>query len=111
MTQAPNKFETVEDEEKEEFSGTITFLPLAKSGRTRMLQVSMRQDELMDVFLSTIPSLSVNRIIPSDSLVFNVVEEGRLMELRQLLGNGTASLRDHDEDGRSLLFVKPLRTQ
>lgn len=53
----------------------------------------------------TIPRLSVNRILPADSQVFTVVRSGHLREFQEMLMSGTASLRDQDERGASLLFV------
>ncbi|RGP66883.1 hypothetical protein FSPOR_6265 [Fusarium sporotrichioides] len=54
--------------------------------------------------VSSISRLQVNRILPSDSPVFRMVAQGELQGLLQMLQNGEASLRDHDEDGASLLF-------
>ncbi|KAI5460100.1 hypothetical protein BGZ63DRAFT_389506 [Mariannaea sp. PMI_226] len=50
-----------------------------------------------------IPTLEINRIVPSDSPVFELVEKGKVLELQQLLISGRASLRDHDKYGASLL--------
>ena len=63
-----------------------------------------RSDEGHGVFLS-IPVLWVNNVVPADSPVFSVVKEGRLEEFMELLQDGRASLRDHDEYGASLLHV------
>lgn len=56
-------------------------------------------------FFSPIPYFQANYIRPRDSLVFQLVEEGRLSELTTLLREGKASLRDHDELGRPLFWV------
>lgn len=60
---------------------------------------------------SGIPHLLVHNILPNESYVFWVVENGDLDELRLLLSEGHASLRDQDEDGKSLLHVGPTTTQ
>jgi hypothetical protein len=56
--------------------------------------------------VTSISYLAINPVLPSSSQVFQVVEEGDLQELREMLQNGEASLRDTDEGGRSLLFVR-----
>lgn len=50
-------------------------------------------------------SFLANPILPMNSLVFTLVSEGRFDEFRQLLADGKASVRDHDEYGVSLLHV------
>lgn len=55
--------------------------------------------------LSSISYLAINPILPLGSKVFQLVKEGRLQELREMIQNGEASLRDCDEEGSSLLFV------
>jgi len=57
---------------------------------------------------SAIPTLSINNILPFGSLVFTLVEQGRMTEFLEMLRSGKASLRDHDEYGASLLFVSRL---
>jgi len=55
--------------------------------------------------MSHVPRLSINPILPKDSLIFKLVGEGKLAEFKSLLEAGEASLRDHDETGQSLLHV------
>jgi hypothetical protein len=52
-----------------------------------------------------IPSLDINRVVPNDSPIFELVEKGKISELKELVTSGRASLRDHDEYGASLLQV------
>ncbi|KAK9415429.1 putative Kinetochore-associated protein MTW1 [Seiridium unicorne] len=53
----------------------------------------------------SIPRFCVNRVLPRGSPVFLAIQSGELEELRRLLHSGNASLRDHDEDGNSLLAL------
>lgn len=57
--------------------------------------------------VSSISHLAINHVLPKESAVFKVVESGQLRELQEMLQNGQASLRDHDVEGFSLLFVSP----
>ncbi|KAK6082095.1 ankyrin repeat protein [Seiridium cupressi] len=91
------------DDELDEFSATLSFLPSANVPHKRMLTISLQQIEYLDAVSLRIPRIHVNRIFPRDSLVFKLVLDGALDELRELLTQGEASIRDHDEDGRSLL--------
>ncbi|KAG7115583.1 hypothetical protein HYQ45_016223 [Verticillium longisporum] len=45
----------------------------------------------------------VSPIIPSSSLVFQMVQNGSLGELKSLLASGQANVRSQDEDGHTLL--------
>ena len=56
-------------------------------------------------FWSFNPMISIHTIVPADSEVFRVIEEGDLEGLVRLFQNGEASLRDCDPRGRSLLAV------
>lgn len=71
-----------------------------------MFTVSVSQGQLFDRSIQSIPRISVSPIRPNDSLVFRLVQEGRLDDFRILLGQGKASLRDHDEQGMPLLHVR-----
>ncbi|KAK6074327.1 ankyrin repeat protein [Seiridium cupressi] len=84
-------------------SATLSFLPSANVPHKRMLTISLQHIEYLDAVSLRIPRIHVNRIVPRDSLVFKLVLDGALDELRELLTQGEASIRDHDEDGRSLL--------
>jgi hypothetical protein len=52
-----------------------------------------------------IPRLFVSNVIPENSPVFKVVENGKLAKFQDMLARGEASLRDQDEYGTPLLFV------
>ena len=93
-----------EEIEAEDFIATLRFVPTKDSVQKRMLEVTFRQNELRSGVLLTIPSISVNWIRPNDSTVFRLVEQGKVEKLRRLLADKSASIRDHDEAGRSLLF-------
>lgn len=71
-----------------------------------MFTVSVSQGQLFDRSIQSIPQISVCKILPNDSLVFSLVQKGQLNEFRLLLDQGKASLRDHDEQGMSLLHVR-----
>ncbi|KAI9154913.1 Palmitoyltransferase akr1 [Paramyrothecium foliicola] len=70
----------------------------------QMIITSTIQQELQRGVISSISSLSVNRVIPEGSPIFKVVELGNLKILKKMLAAGEASLRDHDEHGASLLM-------
>lgn len=68
-----------------------------------MLKISSTQYHTQNGTFLGIPSLSFNRTVPSDSPIFDLVSQGRMANLQKLLMQGQASLRDHDENGTSLL--------
>ncbi|KAK8108967.1 hypothetical protein PG984_014768 [Apiospora sp. TS-2023a] len=86
-----------------DYAISATFLP-ADPKRFHMIVATAVQEQGHLGGISSISSLSVNRVVPSDSRVFDVVEAGNLDELRDMLDKGEASLRDHDEFGGSLLL-------
>ena len=87
-----------------DYSMSLTFLPNEK--RTHhMLMATIRKSEILAGHVSSISHLQVNRVLPSNSVVFQLVKKGKIQELCQLFYSGEASLRDHDETGSSLLFV------
>ncbi|KAH8886428.1 ankyrin [Thozetella sp. PMI_491] len=88
----------------EAFLASIIFLPSQKSTQKSMLAVSISQHEHIEGSFLSFPSISINRVRPRESQVFHLVRSGRLDDLRKALSQGTASVRDHDEYGRSLLF-------
>jgi hypothetical protein len=81
-----------------------SFLFRPKNGKST-LTISVTQGQLLDRSMMSIPRLFVNRIIPNNSPVFRVVQEGRIEELRMMLTDNRASLRDYDERGLGLLHV------
>lgn len=71
-----------------------------------MLTVSVNQAQVTyDSFTSILPQITVNNILPPDSLVFRVAASGTVQELLALVAEGKASLHDHDTYGQSLLHV------
>jgi hypothetical protein len=51
------------------------------------------------------PKITYQAMIPNDSEIFNLIEFGNVEEFINALEQGTASLTDRDEQGRSLLSV------
>ncbi|OTA60082.1 ankyrin [Hypoxylon sp. EC38] len=91
------------DETYSDYTITSTFFP-DDPRRFHMLVASTFQHEIRRGAVSSISRLAVNRVLPIDSRVFEVVKDGDLHELQRMLQNGEASLRDHDEHGASLLL-------
>ncbi|CAG9989207.1 unnamed protein product [Clonostachys byssicola] len=81
----------------------LTFLPKVRDGM--MFSAIIQQQTSHTGSFSPIPFFQANYIRPRDSLVFQLIEEGRLSELITLLREGKASLRDHDDLGRPLLWT------
>jgi hypothetical protein len=52
------------------------------------------------------PIISVGKTLPRDSLVFTVVRNGDVDQLRRLLGERRFTLRDRDINGTPLLHVR-----
>ncbi|KAH7316882.1 hypothetical protein B0I35DRAFT_434180 [Stachybotrys elegans] len=93
-----------------EYLGVVTFVP-RDNRKHSMFTISAFNLRAAQIGFSSMSSLSVNRVIPSGSKVFSLVEEGLLQELREMLQDGEASLRDHDEGGASLLFYSTQQPQ
>lgn len=86
-----------------EFTAKLVFK--SKSTPT-MLTLSVNQGQvLFDSFTSMLPEVTVNSILPWDSLVFQLASNGSIQQLMALVAEGKASLHDHDTDGKSLLHV------
>ncbi|KAI0902676.1 hypothetical protein F4823DRAFT_621169 [Ustulina deusta] len=78
----------------------IAFKP---KGSTFALCIEVNHCQLVDGSFSSIPRLSICNTVSSDSLVFKVAASGSVSDLMKLLTSGQAHIRDHDEDGCSLL--------
>ncbi|KAJ3580067.1 hypothetical protein NPX13_g492 [Xylaria arbuscula] len=89
--------------DQNQYKITVTFLPTRGSKFNMLVASTIRQGRYANPAQS-ISSLAVNRVLPSGSRVFRVVREGRVQELQEMLRCGEASLRDHTEQGESLLF-------
>ncbi len=90
--------------EEEEVTTSISLV----SGRSRArhaIKVYIRQTHDDNSTSFSIPCLFVYNVLPADSPVFRIVQQGQLSEFQALLQAGKASLRDQDECGASLLFV------
>lgn len=90
---------------QKECATTVTFIPKYARNPYMVIasqyvsQYSIRQGA------SSISYLAINPVLPTTSRVFQVVEHGNLQDLREMLQNGEASLRDTDVNGCSLLHV------
>ncbi|KAL8354273.1 hypothetical protein RB601_003907 [Gaeumannomyces tritici] len=84
----------------------LTFLP-HNSSEFKILVASTLQRHMPGGAILSISRLEVNRVLPASSEVFRVVKEGRLEDFKTMLYTGSASIRDHDEYGASLLFSTP----
>jgi hypothetical protein len=87
-----------------DYTSMLTFVP-SEPSKFHMLVASSLQGELSPGTLSPWSIISVKRVLHLNSRVFGVVYSGNLAELRRMLKDGEASLRDHDQLGCSLLFV------
>ena len=87
------------------FRDVVANIVFRPSNSPWMFSVSLSQGQLFDRSIQSIPRISVCRIIPNDSPVFDLVKRGLLDDFRSLLQEGKASLRDHDEQGMPLLHV------
>ncbi|KAK9780844.1 putative Ankyrin [Seiridium cardinale] len=84
----------------EDFVAQLLFRP---QDSPFMLAISVTQRQLQYGAESRIPVLSINNVLPENSLVFQLAKSGRLADLKALMAEGKASLRDHDLKGWSLL--------
>lgn len=90
-------------EKKDDFIATMSFMP-KRSTSNKMFTLSVQSRGRT----SSIPRFSVNCVLPAESPVFDLVRGGHMQEFLQMLQSGTASIRDHDEYGASLLHVSIL---
>ncbi|KAF5009064.1 hypothetical protein FDECE_4687 [Fusarium decemcellulare] len=93
-----------------DYTMKLALLPDGKRNH-RMLMASITQWEAFSGGVSSISHLEVNRVLPAGSQVFQVVKHGRLDELQEMILDGRASVRDHDEYGASLLFYSMLQPE
>ncbi|RTE84304.1 hypothetical protein BHE90_001093 [Fusarium euwallaceae] len=97
----PENLMSRQTSEGREFAAKLVFKPRNTS---TMLTVSVSQAQVRyDTFTSILPQITVNNILPPDSLVFSVAANGTVQELLALVAEGRASLHDHDTYGQSLL--------
>lgn len=101
---------TDEDEDyAEDFTAKVALFPSKTFGKRKMLSLHHHQSNLMNGVVLTMPTVSLNQVRANNSEVFQLVTEGDLKGLQMSLQEGAASVRDHDEVGRSLLFVGVLK--
>ncbi|KAI1410600.1 ankyrin [Hypoxylon sp. FL1857] len=105
---AVNPGRDLSEDAHSDYTISCTFLP-DDPRRFHMLVGSTFQREIERGAVSSISRLAVNRVLPPESRVFKVVLDGDLHELQRMLRDGEASLRDHDEDGASLLSYSMLQ--
>jgi len=84
----------------------MSFIPLPGSEK-QGFQATFRHHYSQQGTLQAIPRLSYSKILPNHIPVFQVVRDGQLKELKEMLMLGEVSLRDHDQFSASLLFVSP----
>ncbi|KAK9772528.1 putative Kinetochore-associated protein MTW1 [Seiridium cardinale] len=99
VTTKRRKFDSAEEQFFAKISCTTTHT------LRQMFSMVVSQQSGRDGTFVSIPRLCVNRVLPRGSPVFRAIQSGELEELRRLLHSGNASLRDHDEDGNSLLAL------
>ncbi|TRX93617.1 hypothetical protein FHL15_005589 [Xylaria flabelliformis] len=87
------------DIDRVDCKSVIWFLPKDIKKLSMLMASNVRQGYSGE----SISSLAVNRVLPRGSPVFKVVYSGQLHKLQDMLRRGEASLRDHDENGYSLL--------
>ncbi len=69
-------------------------------------QAILRQTSCNQGTFNAVPRLFAYNILPVGSRVFSLVSEGKMTEFQEMLRSETASLRDQDEFGASLLMVR-----
>ncbi|KAF6815890.1 hypothetical protein CMUS01_12368 [Colletotrichum musicola] len=84
---------------------TSVFLRPRTNGSQYLIRATVRQFHQMYGFHSPTPTISISRIRPRSSRVFECVRRGLMDEFLQLLKTGEASLQDRDDLGASLLHV------
>ncbi|KAK5464844.1 hypothetical protein LTS15_001407 [Exophiala xenobiotica] len=112
MAHAPTQSgaDTNEETVAECFFGTLTLISKKALNQIK-LRAFFTQKVLENGTFSFSPALSFHAIVPDDSLVFDLVEQGDVKRLVEELQTGSASLTDCDCTGRSLLgrwMLRPL---
>ena len=83
----------------------VSFAFLPNNPQNPRIAVNFHQRLLYEGSFLKKPALSISALLPHDSEVFHLIEEGDLSGLIQLLSLREASLTDRDRDGRCLLHV------
>jgi hypothetical protein len=93
-----------EPEDITEVKRIISFLPASRFP-SKAFQLATRERHKYRGTYYDMTRISVINVLPIDSPVFTLVEQGRLEEFKEMLMRGEASLGDQDEFGTPLLFV------
>ncbi|KAJ4329222.1 hypothetical protein N0V84_000348 [Fusarium piperis] len=94
---------TAEERCHTDWTMTVAYLPGQGQNR-HMVLASLARQGLSANRMTCISRLQVNRLLPAESPVFQLVKQGNLQGFKEMLQQGKASLQDHDEYGASLLF-------
>lgn len=94
-----------EQEVEDIFEGTVSLIP-KRTDRQTKISASFFQRVTKHGFFSLSPRLSFCAIIPDNSEIFALVENGDLKGIINHLQQGKTSLSDCDSEGRSLLNVR-----
>lgn len=84
---------------------TSVFLRPRTTGSQYLIRATVRQFQQMYGFHSPTPIISISRIRPKNSRVFEYASLGLMDKFLQLLNTGEVSLQDRDDLGASLLHV------
>ena len=87
-----------------EVKRVISFLPASRF-QSKAFQLATRERHEYRGTYYDMTRISVINVLSIDSPVFTLVEQGRLVEFKEMLMRGEASLGDQDEFGTPLLFV------
>jgi hypothetical protein len=71
-----------------------------------MLSVGQACCVMSNAFWSVPPHFSVGNIWPDDAPVFQVAASGNIQDMMKLLHNSEYTIRDHDTNGMSVLYVR-----
>jgi hypothetical protein len=99
--------ELARDCEGHEFLAKVKLLPNDPQSSI-VVVVQLRQLQMPTGLLSLNPFISIGRILPPNSLIFQLVEKGDVEGLKHLINSGEVTLRDRDIYGTPLLHVSRL---
>ena len=98
-----NSSEAVTDETQRTFDISVSYLP-PSSNKTH-IAIFLSQHQVEEGCVLRSPMLCVSALLPKESEVFQVIENGDLNRLHRMLWTREASLNDRDTSGRCLLNV------
>ena len=91
------------NEVNKSFDMSLSYLP--KSSKKAHVAMLLSQQEVEEGCVLRSPMLCVSALLPEESEVFRVIENGDLQRLQRMLWTREASLNDRDISGRCLLNV------